>query len=145
MNPFLITYRITQQFGMNQDYYKQFGLKGHEGIDLVPVKECYGIHAVESGTVIVDEDNPDGRVYGISVRIRSGNRVWIYAHMSENTVKVGQVVSVGDIIGVMGNTGGSHGAHLHLSVYEVDEKGNKVAPNNGYAGCVDPLPIMEGG
>lgn len=141
-SPFLDKYRITQIFGDRANYYGKFGLKGHEGIDLVPLGgTAWGIHALEGGTVIVDDDDGDkrGAAYGISVRIRTkDNKVFLYAHMSENCVKLGDVIETGQLIGIMGNTGGSKGAHLHLSVYHVNDNGEKLNANNGYAGCVDP-------
>lgn len=141
-SPFLSTCRVTQAFGANAAKYKPYGLAGHEGIDLVPIKPAWGVHAVEDGTVIADVDDPMGRDYGVHVRIRSpSGRAWIYAHLSENTVSLGDKVATGQLLGVMGDTGHSVGAHLHLSVYLVDEAGNKINEGNGYKGCLDPFTV----
>jgi len=37
-----------------------------------------------------------------------------YAHLAQALVKVGQALKEGDLIGIMGNTGQSYGAHLHI-------------------------------
>ncbi len=50
-----------------------------------------------------------------------------YAHLSKRLVEKGDTVRRGDVIGEMGNTGGSVGSHLH---YEVIYKGNVVNPVN---------------
>lgn len=67
-----------------------------------------------------------------------GNNVWIdhgngymthYAHMTEFYVQVGDTVTQGQVIGVMGNTGrvyGATGIHLH---FEVSYNGVKINPS----------------
>jgi murein DD-endopeptidase MepM/ murein hydrolase activator NlpD len=139
---FLVDTRVTQEFGVNHEYYGTFGLKGHEGVDLVPIAPYWGIHALEEGTVIVDDDTGDERryVYGDNVRIQNKDgRILLYAHMAENCVQLGQGILKGQIIGVMGNTGGSRGAHVHLSAYYVNSKGERLYTDNGYKGMVNPM------
>ena len=56
--------------------------------------------------------------YGNCVFINHGNG-WEsrYAHMTAAVVQPGQYVQEGQLIGYVGNTGNSYGAHLHLALY----------------------------
>jgi len=46
-----------------------------------------------------------------------------YAHLTEPYMKSGQEVSPGDVVGTIGNTGHSFGAHLH---FEFEKNGKKI-------------------
>ena len=76
--------------------------------------------AAASGTVsrVANEGN---RSYGRWIEINHGGG-WTtrYAHLSVQSVRVGQKVARGQKIGNVGNTGGSSGAHLH---YEARKNG----------------------
>ncbi|MPZ38087.1 MAG: peptidoglycan DD-metalloendopeptidase family protein [Rhizobiales bacterium] len=76
----------------------------------------------------------DGRItiagwhggYGKMVEIDHGNGLATrYAHLSDIAVKVGQRVRAGHIVGKVGSTGRSTGAHLH---YETRVNGEAVDP-----------------
>ena len=106
-----------------------FAFKGesHKGIDLVgPGSTLDYITAHSDGEVVAVVSHIDyntsksgKRTYGNYVKIRHDNGMYtLYAHMKYNSVnvKVGQRVSRGQVIGYMGNTGYSFGAHLHFEV-----------------------------
>jgi hypothetical protein len=58
--------------------------------------------------------NTGSTSYGRWIEISHGNGYTTrYAHLSKQSVSVGQQVSQGQKIGEVGNTGGSTGAHLH--------------------------------
>ena len=68
--------------------------------------------------------------YGNCVKVDHGfGYESFYAHMSEIKVSVGQSVTRGEIIGLVGSTGKSTGPHLH---YEVHYKGQVMNPQNYY-------------
>ena len=94
----------------------------HAGIDIgVP----YGtpIHAAASGTVVLAGWNGG---YGNYTCIdHGGGTATCYAHQSAYAVSNGAQVSQGQVIGYVGNTGHSFGAHLH---FEVRINGNPVDP-----------------
>ena len=88
----------------------------HNGLDIAtpagampPILSCMG------GTVIRAGWDPWG--LGLHVRIDHGNGYeTVYGHMSRLDVSYGQKVKRGQIIGLMGNTGNSTGAHVHFMV-----------------------------
>lgn len=85
----------------------------HPGID-IGVPEGTPIRAGGSGTVILA--GPNGG-YGNYTCIDHGGGVsTCYAHQSAIHVSTGQHVSQGQVIGLVGNTGFSFGAHLHFEV-----------------------------
>lgn len=88
----------------------------HGAIDIAG-RGVYGakIVASSSGKVILANTDGRGGGYGNYVVIDHGNGVsTLYGHMSNVTVKVGQVVSGGQQIGNVGSTGFSTGPHLHF-------------------------------
>ena len=82
----------------------------HTGVDL---RAPYGtpIHATAAGTVVSAGQNGG---YGLMVGIDHGNGIeTLYGHMSRILVSAGQKVEAGDVIGSVGSSGRSTGAHLH--------------------------------
>ncbi len=87
----------------------------HKGIDIARPSN-YNILAADNGKV-VSASYQGG--YGNLVRINHNNGMeTLYAHLASIDVKVGQTVTKGQKIGVMGATGNSTGIHLHFEVYE---------------------------
>lgn len=124
---------VTQSFGVNAAAYAQYGIPGHNGIDI----GSYGganvnIYAAESGVVITAKSDNTG--YGNYIVIDHGGYKTLYAHLSSFKVKVNDLVSTGDVIGEMGTTGNSTGVHLHFEL---------IVPGQGLPGYKDRLnPAM---
>lgn len=101
----------------------------HNGIDLVGTGYTLDyITAHTEGTVVAVRNNYKtndryGCSYGNYVKIKHDGYYTLYAHMKYNsvTVRVGQKVSKGQVIGYMGNTGHSFGAHLHFEVRDKND------------------------
>jgi murein DD-endopeptidase MepM/ murein hydrolase activator NlpD len=94
----------------------------HAGIDIgVP----YGtpIHAAAAGTVVLA--GWTGGYGNYTCIDHGGGLATCYAHQSSFAVSTGAQVSQGQVIGYVGNTGHSFGAHLH---FEVRINGNPVDP-----------------
>lgn len=63
----------------------------------------------------------DGGGFGNHVTIVDNNGAWhTYAHMGSVSVSAGQSVNRGDVIGTLGNSGSSTGAHLHYQIGQHD-------------------------
>lgn len=107
---------VTQAFGINPQFYEQFGLPGHEGIDM-RAPEGTKIFAAYEGKVVRNEMH---NAYGWSLRteVELGGETYehVYAHfLQQSTLEVGQQVRKGQIIALADSTGNSTGSHLHFS------------------------------
>ena len=95
----------------------------HQGLDIAaplgsPIRAAAGGKVVRTG--FADD-------YGRFVEVSHGFGVLSrYAHAQSIAVKVGDVVTKGDNIGAVGNTGRTTGPHLH---YEIEIGGRKVDPS----------------
>ncbi|MBE6031592.1 MAG: M23 family metallopeptidase [Clostridiales bacterium] len=93
--------------------YGSRGGRSHTGVDL-DGNTGDPIYAVDDGVVTFAGTKG---AYGKLVKISHGNGVetW-YGHCNKLHVSVGDVVSKGDRIADVGNTGRSYGSHLHFEV-----------------------------
>ena len=102
----------------------------HRAVDIANANNPV-IVASQGGTVTSSGWNAGG--YGNYVVVNHGNGYsTLYAHMLNNSIVVtaGQVVSQGQKLGTMGNTGRSTGTHLHFEI-------------RGPGGYLDPLSILK--
>lgn len=111
-SPILGLYTVTSGFGQRvHPVTKQ--IKNHKGIDLAAA-EGTPIHAVAAGKVVLSQLSDTA---GEFVRIDHGDgAVTVYMHMvrGSRTVKKGDSVVAGQVIGAMGKTGRVTGTHLHF-------------------------------
>lgn len=111
-NPLSGGYTITSGFGYREDPNGVSG-NGHDGIDMAG---SYGqqIMASRGGTVVAAEFHYSA---GNHVIVDHGDGYYsYYMHMSSITASVGQTVSQGQVLGLMGSTGNSTGTHLHFGI-----------------------------
>lgn len=97
------------------------GYGGHLGMDLSNTNKTIEIYPIASGVVFAKYyDDYDALVLKIRHNVNGRYIYSTYAHLSAWYVNVGQVVTPDTLIGRMGNTGYSFGAHLHLEVTTCD-------------------------
>jgi murein DD-endopeptidase MepM/ murein hydrolase activator NlpD len=64
--------------------------------------------------------------YGLTVELQhSGDVVTLYAHCQKSYVRIGDVISKGDVIAAVGSSGLATGPHVH---FEVITRGESVDP-----------------
>jgi len=149
---------IAQGFGENLiSLYKELGMVGHNGIDMVGY-EGQAIYAAHDGVVTFAGD--DGSA-GLGVVIRTHDRrqykdgesyfKTIYWHCKRGSILVrpDQYVKVGQKIAECDTTGFATGSHLHFGLKpiapgEEDWMWSNIEQTNGYFGAIDPAPYWNG-
>lgn len=104
---------VTSEFGYRDSPFSA-GVEFHKGIDIA-TRMGKTVVAPSEGIVIeVSYNHDDGNI----VRIEHGYGISSsYAHLSKVAVKKGVRIKQGDVIGYVGDSGRSTGAHLHYAVY----------------------------
>jgi murein DD-endopeptidase MepM/ murein hydrolase activator NlpD len=104
---------VTSNFGMRRHPILGYR-RMHAGIDF---KARYGTPIVAVSDGRVTSAGRSGGC-GIAVRLEHGGGLSTrYCHMSQMAVRPGQAVRRGQVIGYVGSTGLSTGAHLHYEMY----------------------------
>ncbi|MBQ2971579.1 MAG: peptidoglycan DD-metalloendopeptidase family protein [Ruminococcus sp.] len=129
-------YNLTSQFEEWRGYYN------HGAIDIASGGIMgAAVVAAAGGTVVATCTSCPhnwGKYYSCGCGGGYGNYVWInhgngketvYAHLTSVAVSTGQYVSAGQLLGTVGSTGHSTGAHLH---FETRYNGVKYDPMSEY-------------
>lgn len=108
---------LTQKYGStNETGFINDSYNFHNGIDIA-ASIGTPIMSAKEGVIKAMGDN-GSYVYGKWIAVDHENGlVTLYGHLSLISVKIGQKVATGDIIGYMGRTGFATGSHLHFTVY----------------------------
>ena len=124
-------YKVTSPFG---ERVLNGVRENHKGIDVVSLGSKY-VCAVVPGVVMVsqivkDKTNRTWEWGNYVCVLGDDGMYYYYCHMAQRLVDVGKRVSVGDHLGVEGNTGYSFGNHCHFEV------------RNGANVSVNPAPYL---
>ena len=121
--------RITSPTGLRKanlsSYYQHNGTEVHTGLDFGG-NTGDAIKSTASGKVVKASGNGKsnqglGNYITIEHELNGEKFYSRYAHLNAVKVAVGDSVGAGQVIGELGNTGNSTGAHLHLEVYKQGE------------------------
>ena len=115
--------RITSNYGWREDPVNPVAgqMTFHRAVDLAG-KMGDPVKAALKGTVLHVDNN---RNLGNFIILKHGEYQTLYAHLSAVSVKRGEAVNQGQVIGRVGETGYTTGPHLH---FEVFRNGTRVNP-----------------
>jgi len=124
-------YKVTTPFGVKGSRWSS---GKHEGVDYAAPTGAVVVAPVAGKVVKV------GQVWGAafgshSVLMKVAGGHLLFAHLSANSVKVGQALEIGDVIGKVGAEGNVTGPHLHMEL----QKG----PGWVRGGGLDPKDILS--
>jgi murein DD-endopeptidase MepM/ murein hydrolase activator NlpD len=126
------------------NYYGQFNLLGHNGLDIKPIGQDKEMYNFFKGKIIKIENHD---AYGLRVILwnQDSKMMEYHNHMESINIKlkIGQIIKKQSYIGQMGNTGMSTGPHDHFALRETDEKGYIINRDNGYNGYINPIPYID--
>ena len=113
--------KLNSAFGYRKDPVRRC-TAFHDGIDL----ECNHARVYAMLPGIIKEVHYGSKGYGNYIVLEHGVFECLYGHLDQITVKEGDAVSAGTIVGISGNTGKSTGPHLHI---RIRKSGKSVDPN----------------
>ncbi|MFP7762257.1 M23 family metallopeptidase [Marisediminicola sp. LYQ134] len=118
--PFSSAVPITSGFGARQVAGCGFCSTNHQGVDFTPGAGA-PIQSIADGVVSKVEVSAGGLGNSVVIdHVINGQKVQsVYGHMQYGSIAVatGQEVEVGQLVGLVGSTGASTGAHLHLEIH----------------------------
>lgn len=123
-------YKVTTKFGIKGSMWSS---GRHEGVDYAAPTGAVVVAPVDGKVVKVGQCW--GAAFGSkSVLMKVDGGHLLFAHLSSNSVKVGQDLKAGDVIGKVGADGNVTGPHLHMEL----QKG----PGWVKGGGLDPKAII---
>lgn len=130
------TNAVLSYFGDERDG----GSRNHHGVDIFAPRGTPVVAAANGRVRRVQNTGIGGLVVWLTDEAR--NQSLYYAHLDRQLVENGDIVRVGDTLGLVGNTGNARTTppHLHFGIYARryrDERGRR------RGGPIDPLPFLR--
>jgi len=118
--------RVTSNYGWREDPVNPIAgqMTFHRAVDLAG-KMGDPVKAALKGTVLHVDSN---RNLGNFIILKHGEYQTLYAHLSVVSVKAGEQVNQGQVIGKVGETGYTTGPHLHFEVFRNGNRVNSINP-----------------
>lgn len=131
--PSILPVKLQEENGEEHSYWYSSGFgwrthpltkkrEFHQGLD---IKTLSGVPVIAAANGTIVKAESDG-YFGKTVEIdHEGDQFkTLYAHLKDYAagLEVGQKVTRDQIIGYVGNTGRSTGAHLHYAVYDIEKE-----------------------
>lgn len=97
------------------------GTRSHEGLDIMAPKGVPIVSPTKAVVVRTGTGSSSGKFVNT---MNPGGETFIYMHLNEISVKEGDVLAVGGLVGFVGNTGNASGGapHLHFEIRDTKRK-----------------------
>ena len=115
----------TKNFWLGAGWGADRGKRSHKGMDMGG-KRGTPIFAVEAGRINRTKRQSNGALQ-IVLRGKSGSKYY-YGHMDKVTIKGGQKVKKGQVIGKMGDSGSPGAVHLHFEYWKSGRESAAINP-----------------
>lgn len=132
---------VTTYWGFVETNTAAFAYDGHDGWDYAAAPPEPVLTAAD-GNVVFAGIADDGCNTGAVIIDHANDLRTVYWHLSQVSVAVGQQVTTGEPIGIVGNTGCSKGPHLHFGVYH---RGISIDPYGWCGRDADPWQTHPAG
>lgn len=114
---------INIEFVVTSEWWEQ--PRNHRGLDIATYHSAgdnVPVYSMCNGIVVLKSYDADGYGYYIIMKDSITGMGFLYAHLREESPKnVGDIVQIGEYVGIEGTTGSSTGIHLHLEMQDISE------------------------